>query len=130
MATSDKSPAAGSSTATPDTAQRVQLGIRLQPANGSDQPIFANFSVIQGAPGTVFVDFGFLEPSVMPALARQVQSGGKVPETIDGRLACRVALGLDAAAQLAQQLNQHLRALQAQARQAAKIGEAGKAGAN
>jgi len=108
------------------TTQRVQLGMRLQPMNNSDQPIFSNFTMVQGAPGTVFVDFGFLEPSVMPALARQVRSGGKVPEAIDGRLACRVALGLDAAAQLAQQLNQHLRSVQAQVQQAAKARETGK----
>ena len=129
MAT-DKTATAGSATPTSSTAQRVQLGIRLQPVDGSDQPVFSNFTVVQGAPGTVFVDFGFLEPSVMPALARQLQSGGKVPETINGRLCCRVALGLDAAAQLAQQLNQHLRAVQAQARQSAKSREAGKEGAD
>jgi hypothetical protein len=39
-------------------------------------------------------------------------------------------LGLDAAAQLAQQLNQHLRAVQAQARQVAKSGDDRKEGAN
>lgn len=120
MATNNKDTAATTETPAAGGAQRVQLGIRLQPVNHSEQPIFANFTVVQGAPGTVFVDFGFLEPGVMPALARQVQSGGKVPESIDGRLACRVALGVDAAAQLAQQLNQHLRAVQAQAQQAAK----------
>ena len=106
---------------TPGVAgQRVQLGIRLQPVGDSDQPVFANFTVVQGAPGTVFVDFGFLEPSVLPALARQVKGGGKVPDSINGRLACRVALGVDAAVQLSRQLNQHLSSLQAQVQQAAK----------
>ena len=118
--TTDKDAVATTETPAAGTGQRVQLGIRLQPVNDSDQPTFANFTVVQGAPGTVFVDFGFLEPSVMPALARQVKSGGKVPESINGRLACRVALGLDAAVQLVQQLDQHLRSVQAQAQQAAK----------
>ena len=109
--------------AEPSTAaggQRVQLNMRLQPVNNSDQPVFSNFTVVQGAPGTVFIDFGFLEPSVMPAVARLAQSGGKLPESINGRLACRVAVGLDAAVQLVQQLDQHLRSVQAQAQQAAK----------
>jgi hypothetical protein len=105
-----------------NAAQRVQLGIRLQPAGDSDKPVFANFTVVQGAPGTVFVDFGFLEPNVLPALARQVKSGGKMPESINGRLACRVALGVDTAVQLAQQLGHYLTSLQAEAQQqAAKI---------
>lgn len=96
---------------------RLQLGIRLQPVEHSDQPVFSNFTVVQGAPGTVFIDFGFLEPNALPAVARLAQSGGKVPETINGRLACRIALGIDAAAQLAQQLEQHLRGAQRAAKQ-------------
>ena len=104
-----------------NTGQRVQLGIRLHPVNQSEQPLFSNFTMVQGAPGTVFVDFGFLEPSVMPALARQVQSGGKVPDSINGRLACRVVLGLDVAAALAQQLTQYLHSARAQGEQAAKV---------
>lgn len=98
----------------------MQLGIRLQSVNHSEQPIFSNFTVVQGAPGTVFIDFGFLEPSALPAVARLAQSGAKVPETIDGRLACRMAMGGDAAAQLHQQLSQHLRSLQTRAEQPAK----------
>ena len=117
----DEETKATDAAAAPSVAgQRVQLGIRLQPVSDSDQPVFANFTVVQGAPGTVFVDFGFLEPSVMPALARQVKSGGKLPDSINGRLACRVALGVDVAAQLAQQLNQYLHNLQMETQQAAK----------
>ena len=105
--------------------QRVQLGLRLQPVNHSDQPVYSNFTAVQGAPGTVFLDFGFLDPGVMPALARQAQSGAKVPETIEGRLACRIALGVDVAAQLAQQLERHLRNLGARGRKAVDADNAG-----
>lgn len=101
------------------STQRVQLGIRLQPINHSEQPVFANFSVAQAAPGMMFIDFGFLEPGVVPSALRAAQSGGKVPETVNGQLAARVVLGLDAAAQLAQQLNQQLRAIRERAQQAA-----------
>ena len=94
------------------SGQSVQLGLRLQPVNHSEQPVYANLTVVQGAPGTVFIDFGFIEPNVMPGVARLAQSCGKLPEAIDGRLACRIVLGVDSAGQLAQQLEQHLRSLQ------------------
>lgn len=91
------------------SAQRVQLNLRLQPANNSEQPIFANITTVQAAPGIAFLDFGFVEPGAMSALVRTVQGGGKAPDTINGRLACRVALSPDTAAQLAQQLHDILR---------------------
>ncbi len=101
---------AGSQADAAQAGTTIQLGIRLQPTDNSDQPVFTNFTVVHGTPETVFVDFGFLEPNLVPALARQAQSGGKMPEAITGRLACRVALGRDAAVQLAQQLSRQLSA--------------------
>jgi len=92
-------------------AQRVQFSLRLQPANDSDQPVFANFSMLQPAAGVAFIDFGFLEPGALASVARTLQAGGKAPEAVNGRLACRVALTPDVAAQLAQQLNDWLRSL-------------------
>ena len=99
---------------------QVQLGIRLQPVEGSDQPMFSNFTMVHGAPGMVFLDFGFLEPNALPSVIRAAQSGGKVPEAIGGKLAARVVLGIDSAVQLTQQLEQHLRGLQTQAKKAAE----------
>jgi hypothetical protein len=87
----------------------VQVGVRLRPVDHSEQPIFSNLTVVQGAPGMVFLDFGFLEPQAMSTVVRLARSGDTIPEPIGGRLGCRVALGLDTAANLAQQLNQLLR---------------------
>ena len=56
----------------------------------------------------VFVDFGFLEPQTMQTLARMTQSGEKVPETIGARMSSRMALSVDAAANLHRQLSQLL----------------------
>src|SRR5512133_1126185 len=89
-------------------AQKLQLGLRLQAANHSDQPVFSNFTMVQPGPGVMFLDFGFLEPSALPGIARLARSGGKMPESINGRLACRVVLSDDVAAQLVQQLKQQL----------------------
>jgi hypothetical protein len=95
--------------------QPLHLGLRLQSVDHSDQPLFSNFTMVQGAPGMVFLDFGFLEPAALPSLARLAQSGGKMPESINGRLACRVVLGLDAAMQLTRQLEAHMKTLATQA---------------
>ena len=92
----------------------VGLNIRLAPVNNSDQPVLANFTRLNGAPGMVFVDFGFLEPAALSALSRLAQSGGKIPENLNGKLAVRVALGYDTLAALHQQLGQIIGGLKAQ----------------
>ena len=92
----------------------VGLNIRLTPVDHSDQPMLANFTRLNGAPGMVFVDFGFLEPSALAALSQLARSGGKIPETLTGKLAVRVALGFDTLAALHQQLGQVVAGLKAQ----------------
>jgi hypothetical protein len=100
--------------------ERLQFDVSLKPVDHSDQPVFCNVSAVHGASGTVLVDFGFLEPRALPEAARLAQAGGKVPETINGRLCCRLALGLDTAVQLVQQLDQHLRSVQARVQQGSR----------
>ena len=46
----------------------VSLGVRLVPVNNSDQPLFANYTTVNATPGIAFLDFAFLEPSVLLAL--------------------------------------------------------------
>ena len=96
-------------------SKSVGLNIRLVPVNNSDQPVLANFTRLNGALGMVFIDFGFLEPAALSALSRLAQSGGKIPENLNGKLATRVALGFDTAAALHQQLGQVMASLKAQA---------------
>lgn len=62
----------------------------------------------------VFVDFGFLQPAALDALSRLARSGGKIPATLTGKLAVRVALGYDTVATLHQQLGQVVAGLGAQ----------------
>jgi hypothetical protein len=100
--------------------QRKAMGIRLAPVNNSDQPVLANYTSLNAAPGMVFVDFGFLEPAMLAALPRVAKLGGKLPERLNGRLAVRVALGYDAVANLHQQLGQILQGLARQAQARAK----------
>jgi hypothetical protein len=120
--TQDKSGAAANpaAAASGKQTQSVGMGIRLMPVENSDQPVVANYTSLNVAPGMVFVDFGFLEPAILTALPRVARSGGKLPERLNGKLAVRVALGYDALANLHQQLGQVLRGLgQAQAARAA-----------
>jgi hypothetical protein len=53
----------------------------------------------------VFIDFGFLEPAMLSALPRVARQGGKLPESIAGRLAVRVAMGPEALRNLKQQID-------------------------
>src|SRR5712671_4206605 len=87
---------------------RQSLGIRLVPIDNSDQPVFANYSAVNVAPGIAFVDFGFLEPAMLTALPRVARQGGKLPESVNGKLAVRVAMGYDGLANLHQQLGRVL----------------------
>ena len=82
----------------------VGLSVKLLPASPSDQPVLANYTTLNVAPGLLYIDFGFLEPGLLSALPRVARAGGKIPETINGRLAVRVAVGLDVMQNLHQQL--------------------------
>ena len=96
------------------------LPLRLVPVGNSDQPIVANYTALNVSPGMVFVDFGFIEPSMLSALPRLAREGGKMPESLNGKLAARVALGYDAVAQLHQQLGRVLTSLSEAASKAAQ----------
>lgn len=100
----------------------VGMGIHLVPVENSDQPVVANYTALNISPGMVFVDFGFLEPGMLAALPRVAKEGGKLPETLNGKLAVRVAMGYDAVANLHQQLGRVLVGLSAAASKGGKGG--------
>jgi hypothetical protein len=87
-------------------AAAAQVNIRMQQGEHAGQPIYANFSSVQPGQGVVIVDFGFLDPQTVATITRLARSGEKMPDTIGARMACRVALSVEAANNLAQQLNQ------------------------
>jgi hypothetical protein len=68
----------------------------------------------------VFIDFGFLEPGLLTALPRVARSGGKLPESVNGKLAVRVAMGYDGLANLHQQIGRMLSGLREASAKAAK----------
>ena len=101
----DSDQAAAPQEAAPE-GKRQSLGIRLMPVDNSDQPVLANYTSLNIAPGMVFIDFGFLEPGMLSALPRVARQGGKLPESVNGKLAVRVAMGFDSLQTLKQQIDQ------------------------
>ena len=88
------------------TPQSLQVSIRMQQGEHTGQPLYSNFTSVQGGQGVVIVDFGFLDPQTINTLNRLARSGEKAPEAVGARMSCRMAISVDAANNLAQQLNQ------------------------
>lgn len=82
---------------------RTAVGVRLV-ESPAGQPVLANYASAAPANGLVLIDFGFLEPAMLNALAKAAKSGGKVPKAVQGNLSARVALTPEAARGLMQQL--------------------------
>src|ERR1041385_7871816 len=80
------------------------VNLQLMPANGSDQPVLANVTMVEPTAGVALLDFGFLDPATMAALSRMARAGKQVPERLNGRLAARVAIIYEALATLQQQI--------------------------
>lgn len=92
-------------------AETITLNVRLK-ANGQDtQPVLANYSTLGIAQNIAYIDFGFIEPAVLAAVAKSAQRNGAVPKNLEGQLATRVALPMDAVRRLHQQLTQVLTGL-------------------
>ena len=106
----DKPAAIGADTT---TGARQRMGVRLTPVDNSDQPVLANYATVNVAPGMAFIDFGFLEPGLLAAIPRVAKEGGKLPPSVNGKLAVRVAIGYDGLAGLHQQIGRVLAGLRA-----------------
>jgi len=91
--------------------QRQAVNLQLMPANGSDQPLLANITMVQPTAGVALLDFGFLDPAAMTALNSMARAGRKVPERVSGRLATRVAMSYEALATLHRQIGGVLQAV-------------------
>ena len=104
----------------------LAVQVRLKALNNADQPVSANYTTASVAPGIAYLDFGFLEPNALAAIAGSVRAGKPAPKTLDGKLAVRVALGYDVLQNLHRQLGQVLAGLATQAK-ARRNGAAGTA---
>lgn len=90
----------------------VVVNVRLKSIEDADQPILANYSQASLAQGLAYIDFGFLEPGLIGAVAQRAQKGEALPKQLVGTRAVRLALPVDAVIRLHQQLQQMVASLQ------------------
>lgn len=87
--------------------QTLALNVRLKPIESSAHPRATNYSNVGVAQGIAYVDFGFIEPTLLAAIAKMAKEGRVAPKGLEGALVTRVAMGVDVLARLYQQI-QHV----------------------
>ena len=80
----------------------------LKPSEPSAHPRATNHTNVGVAQGIASVDFGFIEPVLLAAIAKTAKDGQAAPKGLEGTLVTRVAMGVDVLARLHQQIQQVL----------------------
>ncbi len=88
--------------------QVLALNVRLKSGDSSAHPKAANYTNVGVAQGIAYVDFGFIEPALLGAIAKTAKDGQAAPKGIEGQAVARVAMGVDVLARLHQQIQQVL----------------------
>ncbi len=88
--------------------QTIALNVRLKPSESSAHPLATNYTNVGVAQGIAYVDFGFIEPALLAAIAKTAKDGQAAPKRLEGHLVARVAMGADVLARLHQQIQQVL----------------------
>ena len=91
----------------------IALNVRLKPSESSAHPRAANYTSVGIAQGITYLDFGFIEPALLAAIAKTAKDGLAAPKGLDGHLVTRVAMDLGSLARLQQQIQRVLIGLQA-----------------
>ena len=84
------------------------MNIRLKPSESSAHPRTTNHTNVGVAQGIAYLDFGFIEPALLAAVAKTAKDGQAAPKGVEGVLVTRVAMGVDVRARLHQQIQQVL----------------------
>ena len=88
--------------------QAIGFNVRLKPTESSAHPHATNYTNVGVAQGIAYVDFGFIEPTLLAAIAKTATDGQAAPKGLEGALVTRVAMSVDVLAQLHQQIQQVL----------------------
>jgi hypothetical protein len=86
----------------------LTLNVRLKSNDSSAHPRATNYTNVGVVQGIAYVDFGFIEPSVLGAIAKTAKDGHASPKGIEGQVVTRVAMGVDVLVRLHQQIQQVL----------------------
>jgi hypothetical protein len=90
------------------TDKTILLNVRLKPSEPSAHPLATNYTNLGVAQGIAYVDFGFIEPALLGAIAKTAKDGQAAPKGLEGHLVTRVAMSVDVLARLHQQIQQVL----------------------
>ena len=88
--------------------QTIALNVRLKPSESSAHPRATNYTNVGVAQGIAYLDFGFIEPTLLATIAKTAKDGQAAPKGLEGHLVTRVAMGVDVLARLHQQIQQVL----------------------
>ena len=86
----------------------IALNVRLEPSESSAHPRAVNYTNVGIAQGIAYLDFGFIEPNLLAAIAKTTKDGHAAPKGLDGHLVTRVAMDVGSLARLQQQIQQVL----------------------
>ena len=86
----------------------IALNVRLKPSEPSAHPRATNYTNVGVAQGIAYVDFGFIEPTQLAAIAKTAKDDQPAPKGLDGILVTRVAMSVDVLARLHQQIQKVL----------------------
>lgn len=86
----------------------IALNVRLKPSESSAHPRATNYTNVGIAQGIAYLDFGFIEPKLLAAIAKTAKDGQAAPKGLDGHLVTRVAMDVGSLTRLQQQIQQVL----------------------
>jgi hypothetical protein len=86
----------------------IALNVRLKPSESSAHPRAANYTNVGIAQGIAYLDFGFIEPALLAAVAKTAKDGQAAPKGLEGHLVTRVAMDVGSLTRLQQQIQQVL----------------------
>jgi hypothetical protein len=90
------------------TDKTIALNVRLKPSESSAHPRPTNYTNVGVSQGIAYVDFGFIEPTQLAAIAKTAKDGQAAPKGLEGAIVTRVAMSVDVLARLHQQIQQVL----------------------
>ena len=86
----------------------IAFNFRLKPNESSAHPRTTNYTNVGMPQGIAYVDFDFIEPTLLAAIAKTAKDGQAAPKGLEGHLITRVAMSVDVLARLHQQIQQVL----------------------
>ena len=86
----------------------IAMNVRLKPTEPAAHPRATNYTNVALAQGIAYLDFGFIEPALLAAIAKTAKDGQPAPKGLEGHLVTRVAMSVDVLARMHQQIQQVL----------------------